>query len=473
MRLPVAAGTEDIIGEKTWVPLANREKLSLLRVIAICGAMLSYQVSLSVEFTLGTPILMRFGTSQVYLALVWSAVPITGFVIQPLVGYYSDRTLSRLGRRRPFIIGGGLGILVGLLILYYVENIGNMFGREFSKTASIVIFSVDLVWTNCFINILQGPARAILGDVVPKGQQVTANTIASLMMSVAACVTSLTGGVRLMPGNYLVSSEQLVIICGSILILAGLAMTVFAAKEEPIYEAPPRANPFRRVIQASLRMPTPVFRVAIIYFFSWISYFPFQISVTDFFGTDIYHGSSDFESGERRKYDDGVSFGMLVLALANLLVIFYTPCQPALVRTLGMRLVYAISQLVAAVSMILVLFVKNKWALMGIMTPLGIAFAIFNSIPFAICGMIVGSEQMGTFMSVLNCFAFFGQQLSLSLVGAGKGFFLRATAPIIGAGSGFSIIAAILCSCLIIPQTEEENIQDILASGPFKSRSKL
>ena len=88
--------------------------------------------------------------------------------------------------------------------------------------------------------------------------------------------------------------------------------------------------------------------------------------------------------------------------------------------------------------MILVLFVKNKWALMGIMTPLGIAFAIFNSIPFAICGMIVGSEQMGTFMSVLNCFAFFGQQLSLSLVGAGKGFFLRATAPIIGAGSGFS-----------------------------------
>ena len=472
MRVPLSAGTEDIIGEKAWVPLANREKLSILHVIAICGAMLSYQVSLSVEFTLGTPILMRFGTSQVYLALVWSAVPITGLIIQPLVGYYSDRTLSRLGRRRPFIIGGGLGILIGLLVLFYVEDIGNLFGRANSQTASIVIFSLDLVWTNCFINILQGPARAILGDVVPKGQQVTANTIASLMMSLAASVTSLAGVFRLMPGNSSFSTEQLVIVCGSILILAGLAMTVFAAKEEPIFETPPRANPFRRVIQASLRMPTPVFRVAILYFFSWVSYFPFQISVTDFFGTDIFHGSSDFESGERMKYDDGVSFGMLVLAVANFLVIFYTPTQPVLVRKLGMRLIYAISQLTAALCMLLTVFITNKWALLGIMMPLGIAFAIFNSIPFAVCGMIVGSEQMGTYMSVLNCFAFFGQQLSLSLVCAGIGIFVRAKALIIGAGSVFSVIAAVLCSCLIIPQTEEENIQDILASGPFKSRSK-
>lgn len=403
------------------------------------------------------------------MSLVWSAAPLAGFFIQPIVGHYSDRCLSKIGRRRPFILVGGIGVLIGLILMFYAERIGSLFSRTYANTISIGIFSFQIIWMNVFLNILQGPARAILGDVIPQSQQVMANAIASFMMSMGVVVSSIVGGARFISIGQYISSEKLVIIISAILIITGLAMTLWSAHEEPLYEVPPKQNSFRRVVEAAFSMPPAIFRIAIIYLFSWMSYFPYQITITDFFGTDVFGGSSDFESGERHIYDDGVSFGMFVVAMSSALTTIYTPLQSLIVKKVSIKVLYGISHLIAALCFFAIIFVNNKWALLCITLPIGIAFSVFNSVPYAIVGLIVMPEQMGVYMGVLNCFAVFGQQLSLSLQCAVVGSIFKAKAKIIGSGGLFALIAAILCTTIIVPETDESNVQNLLTADPFKS----
>jgi solute carrier family 45 protein 1/2/4 len=462
-----AAEAGDGIDDTTWVPLANRESLPLWQVVCIAGSMLSYQAAYSVVYTLGTPIFMHFQASQVAISVLWSFFPLTGFILQPVIGHFSDRLRSPLGRRRPFLIVGCVGLVVGLSVMGTLDAYGGPFSETNAWYAGV--FGLDLIWISCFLSVLQGPARAVLGDLIPQAQQVSANTIASLMMSIGACTTNLTGGLTLLANGAWMTNEQLVILVAGVLVIAGVLMTCLSAHEEPLYEAPARRNPFRDVIEAAFTLPRPIIRIAIVYFFSWMSYFPFQITLTDFFGTDIYGGSSDFDSGDRKKYDDGVTFGMYVFAAVNMIVLVYTVVQPLVMRHVGMRLWYAISHIVAAFALLAVFVTSDRIALLVAFTLIGLALSAFNSIPFAVVGMIVRPEQMGVYMGVLNCFAVFAQELALSFVCAGVGSLFANRAPIIGAGALFSLIAAILSIVIVVPQTDDSNVTKLLTADPFMS----
>jgi solute carrier family 45 protein 1/2/4 len=241
-----------------------------------------------------------------------------------------------------------------------------------------------------------------------------------------------------------------------------------AGREEPLLEELPKRNPFRDVIEAAFTLPRPILRVSLVYFFSWMSYFPFQITVTDFFGTDIFHGSSDFDTGDREKYDEGVTFGMFVVASVNLVVLVYTCLQPMFSKHIGMQLLYGVSQLIGAGSLLSVLVAHDKHCLLGLLSLVGVSLATFNSVPFAIVGLIKPG-QMGVYMGVLNCFAVFAQEISLSFVCAGIGSLFAGRAPILAAGALFALIAAILCIGIVVPQTEESNVMNLISNDPFKS----
>jgi MFS family permease len=198
-----------------------------------------------------------------------------------------------------------------------------------------------------------------------------------------------------------------------------------------------------------------------------MSYFPFQITLTDFFGTDIYGGSSDFDSGDRKKYDDGVTFGMFVFSAVNMIVLLYTIVEPLVTKYVGMRLWYAISHIIAAVAQLSVFTTSNQYVLLGMFVLIGLALSAFNSIPFAVVGLIVRPDQMGVYMGVLNCFAVFAQELALSFVCAGLGSLFPNRSPIIGAGALFSLIGAILSIVIVVPQTDDSNVDKLLAADPF------
>ncbi|KAH0785302.1 major facilitator superfamily transporter [Histomonas meleagridis] len=452
-----------------YIPLASRDHIPIIHIVGICCSMLAYQIAYSVEFALGTPIMKRLGVSQVAASIIWFSGPLSGLIVQPLIGYYSDISRFKLGRRRPYIIIGGVGIIIGFLLLYFVEQIGSLFGSA-EHAMSIFVFIIALLETNISINILQGPSRAILGDIIPQSQQVLSNTIGSLMLGLAAIITNLIGGLKLGDKtNGVFTNDELTIIVGVILIIIGILITLFCGKEEPLLEVPIRENPFKEIFKAIKNIPRPVLRISLVYFFSWMAYFPFQTTTTDFFGSDIYGGVADSEDPTVfQLYEDGKAFGMLVIAISNFLVLLYSFVQSAIIKLLGLKLSYSISQIIEALVLIPVFFVKNKWVLLGLLAPLGISCTIFNSVPFAVVGMIIPLEQMGTYMGVLNCFAVLGQQCSSFLLGSGVGALSNKKGPIIGSGSAFAIVAAVLCYWIIVPQENNEINEELLRSDPIK-----
>ncbi|KAH0793964.1 major facilitator superfamily transporter [Histomonas meleagridis] len=437
--------------------------------------MMAYQISYSVEFALATPIMKRLGVSQVASAIIWLLGPISGFIVQPLAGHYSDIAHFKMGRRRPFIIVGCIGIVIGFLLLYFVEKIGGLFGKA-KKGMSIFVFVFGLLELNVATNTLQSPSRAIVGDIVPQSQQIIANTIGSLMLGLASIVTNLIGGLKL--GDYTngkFTNDELTFIIGVVLIVICVTITIFCGKEETYTEELPHENPFKKIFNAIKTIPKPVLRISIVYFFSWVANFPFQNTTTDFFASDIYGGVAGSTDPElAKKYDDGKAFGMVTIAVSNALVLLFSLVQPTVIKFFGLKWAYAISQIIEAACLIPIFFVKNKWAALGLLSLIGISCAIFNSVPFAIIGMIVASESMGTYMGVLNCFCVLGQQVSSFALGSGIGALSDKKAPILGSGSVFAAISAILCYWIIVPnQVENSRIEEpLINSEPVMAYSK-
>ena len=456
---------DELNDEKRWIPLASRMKLSLLRIIGISFSILSFQIAYSVEFAIGTPIMQRIGFSQTIISLIWSLAPIAGFFTQPFVGYYSDILRCSFGRRRPFIISGAIGVIIGFSILYYVEKLGLLCNN--SKICTQIFLVISIIIINISINFIQGPARAILGDLVPKGQQVQANTVGSVMISFAGFIANLSGGIKLSKYmNGIFTDEQLVIIFGLVLIVIGVLSTCLCGREEPLTEVPAREPPIQEIFHATISMPKPILRIAWVYFFSFAAYYPFQTLVTDYFAKDIFHGDPKSHDSQ---YVDGVSFGMLVLSVSSLVSVCYSVFQPKIVEHLNIKYLYFISLLAVTIVLISVFFVTNKIALMIIFIPLAINLSVSNSIPFTVVATCVPQEQMAVYMGVLNFFAVLGQQLSQIIVCTLIGQFAPKVGYVIGSGFIFSIIGCIFCFKIESPMNSLEKFGALLQTSidPF------
>lgn len=140
--------------------------------------MMSYQFAYSVLSALSTPLMNNVLKFQSWVAqIVWTIGPVVGLLYQPFIGYLSDRVHYKMGRRRPFIIIGAIGTVAGFGFLFCVVYI-----KSIPLTWKRIIFVFALAVSHIFINTMQGPARTILGDIIPKDQQIYANSIGSLLI---------------------------------------------------------------------------------------------------------------------------------------------------------------------------------------------------------------------------------------------------------------------------------------------------
>ena len=247
--------------KSSWIPLNQRDHLSVFHILGICCAMLSFQIAYTVEFSLGNPIMSGLGIPGWAQTIIWLCGPLSGFLVQPLIGFYSDISTFRLGRRRPFIIIGSVGIALGFALMYFVVEIGNAMGtsEKARKAGKIVWFIIALLITNVSINVIQGPSRTLVGDVVPLKQQSSANSMASLMLGVATVITNLIGGLDIASktglNRYKIYTEQLTFIAGGVFIIIGVVITLIVAKEEQLRDPPKKQNPFKEIYAAARAMP--------------------------------------------------------------------------------------------------------------------------------------------------------------------------------------------------------------------------
>jgi solute carrier family 45 protein 1/2/4 len=120
-----------------------------------------------------TPYLLELGLTKSKISLVWVAGPLSGLIMQPIVGVVADRSTSRFGRRRPFMLGGTVLVAIFLLLLGWTKEVVRYFvaDEEVAKSRTVVVAVLSIYGIDFAINAVQGSCRGLVVDTLPGSKQ--------------------------------------------------------------------------------------------------------------------------------------------------------------------------------------------------------------------------------------------------------------------------------------------------------------
>ena len=163
----------------------ERGAVSLGRILLLAACLLGVEFVWAIQVTFTVPIFLQLGLSPFFSSAVWLAGPISGLVVQPLVGAFSDQCTARMGRRRPYVLGGLIVSLVGLVAVSNAADLGHLVGPGAGPALGILIAAIGTCFLVAAINAMQGPCRALATDLTAPSQ--------SLVVSAAFTFLSGTG----------------------------------------------------------------------------------------------------------------------------------------------------------------------------------------------------------------------------------------------------------------------------------------
>lgn len=403
----VSVAKRESRAEESYDGPRERESVPFWKLVMAVIPWVGIQAIWQTQFGLITPLMESRGLSTFWSSNIWIFGPIAGFFTAPIVGAWSDASGMKLGRRRPFMIGGLVCMAIASMLFagapeIFAENI--VLGCSF-------FFSIIL---DVFINMIQTPTRALVSDIAATSQQSTGQLLAVFCQGAGGLL-----GYGLMNGMY--SNEK---------DAAGLFATVVAINiffvgaccifiKEEVNKHPTATSalePFSIVIRAIVKIDLRLLIVAACQFFSWAALFAWWPTASTWFGINVMSGCStegpDCSPEANALYNDGLSHYSRSGIYANLLQIVYGFFLASLV-TFGYlkrtRFVYAGSLAVGAVMLILSKFGPQT---------LGMAYAVailaavpisaINAFPFAIVGKYHAESSahldVGVQMGILNLF---------------------------------------------------------------------
>ena len=237
------------------------------------------------------PFLVSLGLSKSLTALVWIAAPLCGSVVQPIVGTISDRTSSRFGQRRPFILIGALGVVLFMILLAWAEEIVEQGivatggdAEALSAEAMVISFAISWIYAlNVSIQLVQAGIRSLIVENCPLSQQSQANTYASVMTGIGNILGYLFGfGILPMIRTNSLTRFQMLCVFASICLSATALTSCMTIHEKRAVIGPERKGKrlgIRTVLQdlkqTYKRMPKRIRDVCYIQFLAWMGWFPF------------------------------------------------------------------------------------------------------------------------------------------------------------------------------------------------------
>lgn len=144
-----------------------RPKVPLKRLFRVASVACGVQFGWALQLSLLTPYVQELGVSHAWASLIWLCGPVSGLVVQPLVGHLSDRCHSRFGRRTPFIFVGAVSIAAAVLTIGHAADIGWVLGDRGvgKRPRAVVVFVLGFWLLDVANNVIQGPCRALLSDL--------------------------------------------------------------------------------------------------------------------------------------------------------------------------------------------------------------------------------------------------------------------------------------------------------------------
>ncbi|EOA35047.1 hypothetical protein CARUB_v10020153mg [Capsella rubella] len=437
----------------------------LRKIISVASIAAGVQFGWALQLSLLTPYVQLLGIPHKWSSLIWLCGPVSGMIVQPIVGFHSDRCTSRFGRRRPFIASGAALVAVAVFLIGYAADIGNKMGDKLDqkiKVRAIGIFALGFWILDVANNTLQGPCRAFLADLAAGDAKKTrvANAFFSFFMAVGNVLGYAAGSYtdlhKMFPFTMTKACD---IYCAnlktcfflSITLLLIVTVTSLWYVKDKQWSPPPR-NPdddentssvplFGEIFGAFKVMKRPMWMLLIVTALNWIAWFPFLLFDTDWMGREVYGGDSDGNERSKKLYSLGVQSGAMGLMFNSIVLGFMSLGVEWIGRKLGGA--------------------KRLWGLVNFILAAGLAMTVLVT-KYAEDHRKVAGELAGPSSSIkagaLSLFAVLGIPLAItfSTPFALASIFSSCT----GAGQGLSL--GVLNLAIVIPQMIVS-----LGGGPF------
>ncbi|XP_072971613.1 sucrose transport protein SUT2-like isoform X1 [Typha angustifolia] len=425
-------------------PPPQGRRVPLRRLLRVASVACGVQFGWALQLSLLTPYVQELGIPHEFASLVWLCGPLSGLLVQPLVGHLSDRVAGPLGRRRPFIVGGAAAIAAAVLTIGFSADIGRALGDPVGKRPrAVVVYLIGFWLLDVGNNTTQGPCRALLGDLTGKDQRRTriANAYFSLFMALGNILGfaagSYSGWFTIFP--FTVTSAcgvncanlKSVFLLDTILLAFTTYISVTAVQEVPepsghqlpnSIEGTQQLNigeeAFLWELMGSFRYLTwSVWIVLIVTALTWVGWFPFFLFDTDWMGREIYKGNP----GEGQNYHNGVRMGAFALMLNSVVLGFTSVILEKLCKKWGAGLVWGVSNILMSFCFLAMLIITSiakstdytpnglppdgiVVAALVVFAILGAPLAITYSIPYAMISTRIESLRLGQglAMGILN-----------------------------------------------------------------------
>jgi maltose/moltooligosaccharide transporter len=381
------------------------------------------------------------------IPLLFLAAPLTGLIVQPIVGYFSDHTWHPIfGRRRPYFMAGAI---LSTIALVWMPN------------SSALWMAAGLLWImDTSINISMEPFRAFVADKLDESQRTSGFAMQSLMIGLGASIASALPWVLRNWFNFhdehisgtIPSTVKFSFYIGAVAFLVSVVYTVLTSKEYPPVgiTSKEKAKETRKgfggglgeISHAILNMPKRMRKLALVQFFTWPGLFLMWFYYSPAVARNIYNAVSETDP----LYTKGVEFAGLTLSFYNIVTFLFALVLPLIADKIGRKFTHGLCLLAGALGLISVAFISNPNLLFVSMTGVGIAWASILSMPYAMLSGCLPENKVGIYMGIFNFFIVLPEIIASLFFGWIMSHLLennRLTAVMIG--GVLMIVAALLC----------------------------
>ncbi|CAO3628715.1 unnamed protein product [Cunninghamella blakesleeana] len=371
--------------------------------------MAGVQFTWTVELSYGTPYLLSLNLSKELTSLVWLAGPLSGLIVQPVIGAFSDRCTSRFGKRRPYIIVAALLTCMAMVGIAYAKEFGSFIAEKTNgdeRTFAILVAVSSFYFLDFTINAVQAICRALILDIPPLWQQDEANAWGARMSNLAMVIGYFVGYVDLVKYFPWMGDSQIKVFCivGIIVFCSTLAITCIFVKEKPLDKVDddnqlPWYNTFVYIWRAFRYLPRPIQSLCNTQFFAWMGWFPFLFYSTQWV-SDIYFATHPVDDESKRDWAEGTragSFALLCYAIvsvvAGVLIPYISMKYENKNRWLSLKSIYTASHLLSAGALLSAWIIRSVIGATIMLSVMGISWAIVLWIPFSLVGEYVSYED--------------------------------------------------------------------------------
>ncbi|WP_300691341.1 MFS transporter [Chryseobacterium sp.] len=389
-----------------------KPNLSMLQIINMSTGFLGIQMAFGLQNGNASRILANLGADVHELSWFWLVAPITGLIVQPIIGHMGDNTWSPLGRRKPYFLIGAVLCAIGLVLLPNAASANQMFAAN-----ALLLAVIFLAMMDASINVAMEPFRALVGDMLPKHQGTVGFSVQTILIGIGAVIGSylpdwLTklGISNEAPKGFVADNVIYSFYIGAVLLILSILYTIITTREyspkefaefagDKEIEEPSR---FSDIFKDFARIPAQMKKLGIVQFFSWFALFTMWVFTTSALAT--HHLGLSPEDTHSKEFNNAGDLTGKLFGMYNLWAIPFAFLLTPIAKWIGKKQTHALALACGGIGLISMYFIKDVNNLWISMVGLGFAWASILAMPYAMLIEVIPQKKMGVYMGIFNFF---------------------------------------------------------------------